>query len=75
MWFENMPTSTGFLLLRKSTIVAKQSMTHLIHECCKTSRKLTYKELYIFDFVNQVILSRIGMHPFMAYGVIHLGYA
>ena len=29
------------LLLRKSTIVAKQSMQHLMHECCVSSRKLT----------------------------------
>ena len=28
------------LLLRKSTIVAKQSMQHLMHECCVSSRKL-----------------------------------
>ena len=41
-----------------------------MHECCVSSHKLTYKELYIFDFVNQVILSHIGMHPFMAYKVI-----
>ena len=32
-------------------------------------------KLHIFDFVDQVILSHIGMHPFMAYGVIHFGYA
>ena len=32
-------------------------------------------ELHIFDFVDQAILSHIGMHPFMAYGVIHFGYA
>ena len=29
------------LLLRKSTIVAKQFMQHLMHECCVSSRKLT----------------------------------
>ena len=29
------------LLSRKWTIVAKQSMQHLMHECCVSSRKLT----------------------------------
>ena len=32
-------------------------------------------KLHIFDFVDQVILSHIDMHPFMAYGVIQFGYA
>ena len=59
-----------FYYLGKSTIVAKQSMQHLMHECCVSSRKL-FAELHIFDFVDQAILLHIDMHPFMAYGVIH----
>ena len=58
----------------KSTIVAKQSMQHLMHECCVSLRKLL-AELQIFDFVDQAILLHIGMHPFMAYGVIRFSYA
>ena len=27
-----------------------------------------HAELHIFDFVDQTILSNIGMHPFIAYG-------
>ena len=34
-----------------------------------------HAELHIFDFVDQAILSNIGMLPFIAYGVIHFGYA
>ena len=33
-----------------------------------------HAELHIFDFVDQAILSNIGMHPFIAYGVIHFGF-
>ena len=32
-------------------------------------------ELHIFEFVDQVILSHIDMHPFTANGVIQFGYA
>ena len=51
------------LLVRKSTIVAQQSIKHSMYECCKSSRKLTYKELYIVDFVILFGLHVFGQLP------------